>query len=133
MVTAQGRDSVEVEFVVPPQVRVGDPMALVLRVRNGGAQPLDLYLRGRTPTLDVIVSRPNGDTVWRRLEGEVIPAILGIRTLSPGGQLEVEARWDQRTQAGTAAAPGDYLAQGFLLTDGAPLDAGPVPFRVVAR
>lgn len=131
-VTRQARDDLELELALPPAVRAGVAVPITMRVRNRGADPRDLYLLGREPTLDVIITRANGDTVWQRLKGEVLPALLAVRTLAPGERLEVEARWDQRTQAGAAATPGAYVARGLLLTDGAPLAAGPTAFRIEA-
>jgi len=104
-----------------------------LRVSNRGARPLDLYLRGRTVTVDVVVTRAGGEVVWRRLEGEIIPAIVHLRTLAPGERLEVAAVWDQRTNLGIPAGPGEYAARGFLLVEGDPVPTPPAAFRVVAR
>lgn len=132
-VTQQGGDSLALELVVPPEVRAGEVVPLTMRVRNVSARPRDLYLRGRSPTLDVIITTPNGDTLWHRLRDEVIPAILGLRALGPGEELEIEARWDQRTEDGMAAAPGEYQARGVLLTDGDPLVTALVSFRIRAR
>lgn len=124
-------DSLALALIVPSQVRAGETVPIAMRVRNEGAQPRDLYLRGRTPTLDVLIMRASGDTVWRRLQDEVIPAILAVRTLGPGEELAIDVTWDQRLPGGAAAAPGDYLARGLLLTDDVPLTTAPVSFRVL--
>ena len=132
-VTDQRADSLVLELVVPAEVRVGHAFDITMRVRNLSARPRDLALQGRTPTLDVIVSRPNGDTVWQRLRDEVVPAVLALRTLGPGEVLTVEARWDQRTLDGTPAPPGEYLARGLLLTDDEPLATAQIAFRIQGR
>lgn len=121
------------ELVLPAEVRVGDAFDITMRVRNLGARPRDLALQGRTPTLDVIVSRPNGDTVWQRLRDEVVPAVLALRTLGPGEALTVEARWDQRNLDGTPAPPGEYLARGLLLTEDEPLATAQIAFLIQRR
>jgi hypothetical protein len=72
----------------------------------------DVYLRGRAITIDVEVTRADGAVVWRRLEGEMIPAIVHLRTLAPGERLEVETTWDQRATGGKAVEPGDCVAAG---------------------
>lgn len=126
-------DSLSLELVVPDQVRPGAVIRFTLRVRNQAHRPLDLYLRGRTPTMDVIVTGPGGEVVWRRLEDEIIPAIVQLRVLQPGQQLEVTAEWDQRTRAGSRVAPGPYAARGSLLTEGKPLDTPQARFEILAR
>jgi hypothetical protein len=131
-VTSLPADSLLLDLNVPPEVRAGEPLLVTMRVRNPASRAVDLALHGRSPTLDVIITRPNGDTVWHRLAGEVLPAILSLRTLAPGEQLEMSTRWDQRTPQGPAA-PGEYVVRGLLLTDGAPLATGPARFRILAR
>ena len=131
LVTGRGGDSLELSLAGPAEVPAGDRIHFTFRARNTASRPLGLYLLGRTPTLDVEVSRPTGDLVWRRLEGEVIPAILHVRTLAPGERLAAEADWDQRTRAGTPAGPGEYVARARLVLEDDSLSAPPMPFRIV--
>ena len=56
-----------------------------------------------------------------------------MRILGPGEGIEASASWDQRTDAGSAAEPGDYLAVGRLLVEDGALAAPPVPFRITTR
>ena len=122
-------DSLDVSLILPRSPRRGEPIPITFRARNRTARPLDLYLRGRTPTLDVLIARRRTQVVWRRLEGEIIPAILHLRTLAPGEALEVETSWDQRTKA-DLLEPGEYTAQGLLLAEGEPLESPVVGFQV---
>lgn len=92
-----------------------------LRAQNVTQRALDLYLRGRTTTFDVVIERAAGGVVWRRLEGEIIPAIVHLRPLAPGERLEVETTWDQRTNDGRPVGPGEYVVDGLLLVEGEPL------------
>jgi hypothetical protein len=103
-----------------------------LRVENAGEQPLDLYLRGRVLTFDIVVMSADGRPVWRRLANEVIPAILQLRVLAPGEMLEMRARWDQRDSRGTRVDVGAYQARAAVLTDADPLETEAVPLRIVA-
>jgi hypothetical protein len=119
------------ELVVPPRVRAGEPVTFILLVENRTSRALDLYLRGRTITFDVVVARASGEVAWQRLEDEVIPAILQLRTLAPSERIELEAVWDQRTRQGELLEPGEYAARGLLLVEGEPLETPAVPFRVV--
>ena len=116
-------DSMRVEIVVPPRVAVGAPVPITLRIANTAARPIELHLQGRTIVFDLTVRR-GAAVVWRRLEGESVPAILQIRMLAPGEVLELKETWDQQV------GPGEYNVSGEIPTDGAPLRAGPVPLTI---
>jgi hypothetical protein len=105
-----------------------------LIVHNAAGAPLTLYLGGRPVAVDLVVRRRDGTPVWRRLRGAVIPAILQVRELGPGGQLTFELAWDQTTDAGGPAGVGEYELQGFVMTDARePLATAPLPLRIVPR
>lgn len=124
-------DSLQLELLVPGRIRAGDAVRFTLRVRNPTPRKLDLYLQGRTATFDVVVTRAEGDTIWRRLEGEIIPAIVHLRALDPGEQFEVSGRWDQRGRDGRLVIPGRYIARALLLVEGAPLESPAVQIAIV--
>ena len=130
-VTAGPTDSLRFDIEVPPAARIGAPVPIALRIRNLGKTPRELYLAGRPTAFDVTVTRPDGSVVWRRLEGEAIPSILGIQVLAPGGMLEFKDTWDQHTRSGQQAGPGVYTVVGALLTDSpTPLKTGPASLRL---
>jgi hypothetical protein len=108
-------------------------VSITLRAENIGGRPLELYLRGRTIAFDVVVARADGEAVWRRLEGEVIPAILRLEVLTPGQVLELGAEWDQRTNGGAPVGAGSYEVRGLLLTDAEPWETPPATLRIVTR
>jgi len=118
--SASAQDSLRLTVRVPSEARVGRPVPVVLHVMNSGDRPLDLYLRGRTIAFDVVVTRDDGAVVWRRLEGEVIPAILQLKTLAPREVMELRAEWNQRTNRGRRVSPGRYAVRGVLLTETPP-------------
>jgi hypothetical protein len=122
--------TVRLDLDVPAEARVGSVVPITLRVRNLGDQPIDLYLRGRTITFDIIVRRDSGEVVWRRLENAIIPAILRIETLPAHGKLELRADWSLETTTGAPVTPGTYAVQGVLLTEDAELSTIPVSLRV---
>jgi hypothetical protein len=127
-----GADSVRLRLEVPARVRAGERVPIALRVENVAARPVELYLRGRTIAWDVVVARADGAVAWRRLEGEVIPAIVQLRALAPGEVLTLRGEWDQRTAGGAPAGPGRYVARGLLLTDRPEaLETPAVPLEVV--
>ncbi len=123
-------DSMRVELVVPRKVAVGQPVPMTLRIRNTKHQAITLYLQGRPVAFDLVVERPDGEVVWRRLEGAAVSAILGVRTLAPGEVLDLKESWKQETRMGTRVSPGEYSVSGSVLTDGEPIRAGPVPLRI---
>jgi hypothetical protein len=126
-------DSLALELVLPLRVRAGEPVTIRLLVQNRTQRALDLYLRGRTSTFDVVVARPGGAVAWRRLEDEIIPAIVHLRTLAPAERFEIMAVWNQRTRHGGPVEPGEYTARGLLLVEGDPLETPSVPFRIVEQ
>jgi hypothetical protein len=111
-------------------VRVGEPVSFVLRIENRAERTLDVYLRGRTITVDVVVAGEGGEVVWRRLEDEIIPAIALLRTLAPRERVEVGVVWDQRTRQGRQVQPGDYTARAFLLVEGGTLETAAASFQI---
>jgi Intracellular proteinase inhibitor len=131
--TTTPAESLRLETDVPAQVPVGDPVPILLRVTNVSGKPVELYLMGRSVTFDITVSGHDGATVWRRLDGQTLQAILQIRTLAPGEMLEVRHDWDQRAAGGNSVRPGKYVVQGALLTDGQPLRTPAAPLRLVGR
>ena len=123
-------DSLGLALEVPPRVRLGEPVPIELRLENLTGRALDLYLRGRTITFDVVIARPSGEVVWQRLHDEIIPAIVHLRTLAPGERLKLEAVWNQQTDQGRPVESGEYTAHGLLLVEGEPLKTPPVPLRI---
>jgi hypothetical protein len=133
VMTATPAESLRLETDVPSQVRAGEPVPITLRATNTGSRPLEMYLMGRSVTFDITVSRPSGAVVWRRLDGQTVPAILQFRILAPGETLELRHDWDQRATRGRIVSPGTYVVQGALLTDAQPLRTPAVSLRIVAR
>lgn len=123
-------DSVRFAVVAPRSVHLGEPVPVTLRVTNAGTRSVDLYLTGRTITFDIVVAHPDGRVVWRRLEGASAQQILQVKTLAPGETLELKDVWNQRTNAGAPATPGDYIVQGVLPTDARPLKTKPVRLQI---
>ena len=126
-------DSLRLQLVLPRRVGAGERVPITLRVQNRAQHAITLYLRGRTATFDVTIARPDGTVVWRRLENEIIPAILSVRTLVPREQLELKAVWDQRTSRRKPVAPGEYTARAVLLVEDNPPETPSVPFRIVEK
>lgn len=130
--TRDTADSLSIGLVVPPEVRRGDVVDVAFRMQNTGTRPIELYLRGRSITVDIVITRGQ-DTVWHRLADEAIPAIIQLRALAPGEVIEVYAPWNQQSGSGGRAAAGDYAVRGMLLTEGRALETAPVPLRIVDR
>lgn len=112
------QEGVVVAVEVPTSVAVGNPVPIKVRLSNTTSSPQDLYLRGREITFDIAVTDSAGDAVWRRLEGEVIQAIIQLRTLAPNETIELTHTWDQRSQRGERVPPGRYTLRANILTDG---------------
>lgn len=107
-------------------------MPITLRAKNTGTEPVDLYLRGREIAFDITVTSETGEIVWRRLESRIVPAILQVRTLSPGESLELREVWDQLSNAALPAGPGLYKVEGTVPTGSRPPTKTPAaPLRIV--
>lgn len=123
-----------VSLEAPRTAAAGTPVPITIRVKNETSAPLDLYLRGRDVTFDIIVADSTGDVVCRKLGGEVTQAILQLRTLAPGEVLEMSDTWDQRSRRGTPVPPGKYMVRGSILTDGrTTLESGPAVLEITSR
>ena len=129
---AAATDSMRFEIVLPDSVRAGEPVPVTLRLTNTGREELTIYLQGRPIAFDLTVRRLDGTIVWRRLEGEVVSAILAVRQLKPGASLEFEEVWRQVSNTGEAVPPGDYSVTGALPTDALePFQTAPASLRIV--
>jgi hypothetical protein len=126
-------DSVRLRVVVPDEVHSGTTVPIRLLLENTGTLPVELYLRGRTIAFDVIITNSNGATVWHRLAGKVIPAIVQLRELLPGEVIKLRTSWNQRDADGVAVTGGEYFVRGLLLTDAEPVESAPVHFGVASR
>ncbi len=117
-------DSLELKLELPREAESGSPIAAVLRVRNLTDRPIDLYLRGRTFTVDVIARRPDGDALWRRLEGEIIPAMIHHQRLVPARSIVIPIAWTW------TLGTGEYQLEALLLTEAEPLRSKRVFLRL---
>jgi hypothetical protein len=127
------QDSVAFRVHAPTSVHVGEPLPIELVLTNRTERPLTLYLQGRPLAFDITIRRDDGSVVWRRLEGQVVSAILAVRELAPAESLTFEAVWDGRRTGGGAVAPGRYHIVGSLRTDTPEgLTTSPAPLQVMA-
>jgi Intracellular proteinase inhibitor len=124
-------DSMRLEIVAPPEVPQGEPVPVSLRLTNTADRPITVYLQGRPTAFDIVVTNESGAVVWRRLEGQTITAILGIRTLHPNETITFDDVWPQRDARGRPVPPGTYSIIGLLPTDGPePLRSPPARVRI---
>lgn len=116
---------------LPETVLAGNAIPITLRIENKSAETVELYLHGREPVYDFVVSTIGGEVIWRRLEGEVVQAILRLELLEPGQILEFRDNWDQTDNAGETVPPGDYTVRGTVLSDGSQtLESAAVALRI---
>ena len=105
------------DVLLPGTVHVGDSVPITLRVTNTGSKPATLYSQGRPTAFDILVAKPDGKLVWRRLNHAVISAVLQVRELAPGEVVEFTGSWDQRQDDGQGVPAGEYRVTGILPTD----------------
>jgi hypothetical protein len=107
-------DSVRVKVTAPATARVGDSVAIELRVENVSARPVSLSLQGREIAFDLVVTTGDGRTVWSRLQNRTLQSILQLKTLEPGESFVLRDVW-------RANVEGNYLVSGVVPTDAEPL------------
>jgi hypothetical protein len=110
-------DDIDVALSVPRERPLGAPVKLELTLRNAGTRAASLTLGGLQVAFDFTVSTLDGRVVWSRLHGEVVPAILQIRSLAAGETLSFHDEWDQRDNAGRPVPPGSYAVAGSVAGD----------------
>ena len=101
----------------PARVRLGDSLAVVVRIANTGRAPATLYLRGRDITVDLEV-RNDAGVAWRKLENAVIPALLRLESLAPGQRIELTEHW-------TPTQRGSFTVVAMLLGERDPYVTAP--------
>jgi hypothetical protein len=121
----------QLEITMPAEVTQAEPVPVTLRLTNTSHQPITVYLTGRPTAFDIEVANENGNVVWRRLAGKTVPAILGVRTLTPGESLRFSESWGQRDQAGRQVPRGTYSVTGVLPTDAEPIRSRPARLRIL--
>jgi hypothetical protein len=90
---------------------------LVFTITNTARAAVTLQIMGRTPTADFRVFDLRGRAVWSWLRGQTMLGALRLFPLKGGKSLSFRQVWDQRTDSGDRASPGEYQAVGVLLTD----------------
>jgi intracellular proteinase inhibitor BsuPI len=126
-------DSVKFELSTPSEVKQGEPVPVTLRLTNASDSTVTVYLQGRPTAFDIEVADETGRLIWRRLEGQVVAAILAVRSLAPGESLVFEDSWPQRDQAGRQVPSGTYAVTGVLPTDAEPIRSRPAELRILSR
>jgi hypothetical protein len=106
-------DSVQVTLELPARARVGDIVAIELRVTNITNRPVELHLQGRDVVYDLMVSTNDG-LLWRRLQGRTVQSILQLKSLAPAEVMLLRDVWKPEQ-------PGDYTVRGEIPTDAEPL------------
>lgn len=126
-------DSLRVSLAVQETAMQDDTVLVTFRAENISTRTLTIYLLGRTPTLDIRVTNAEGVEVWRRLEGEVVPAVLRVETLQPGGAVIVSEPWNLRTKRGESIPPGRYSIHAELVLESGVLRSGEASLQVLPR
>jgi hypothetical protein len=87
--------------------RPGEPVEVVLRVRNAGSAPVPVtFASGQR--FDLVVRRPRGDEVWRWSHDKAFIQVFETVTLKPGDVLAYQVTWDQQDYQGRRVDSGSY-------------------------
>jgi hypothetical protein len=112
------REPFALQLNVPSEVQSRQPVPLRITLQNTGSGPVKFGLGDAENTFDIVVRRPDGTEVWRRLRGRVIVLVSHWRLLASGDRLSFEDTWNQRDNQGHPVQAGIYCVQGTLLTSG---------------
>jgi hypothetical protein len=108
----------------------GEPVALVLTVRNPGDQPWRLPLSS-SQSHDFAIGAPDGRELWRWSAGRRFAQQLGELALGPGEERLFRATWTPEHVG--SPLPGRYRAAGWLGGGRARGPGAEFEFRVSAR
>lgn len=118
-------DTLRFTVALAASVRRGEAVLITLRLANTSDRRVTLYLTGRTISFDVVVTGPDSQVVWRRLDHVTTQQIVHVKALAPGEALEFHARWRADAPAGT------YTVIGVIPTDREPFRTTPAPLRIL--
>jgi hypothetical protein len=90
---------------------------LLFAVSNPGKIPVTLYLMGRAPTADFLVTDSRGGAVWSLRHGQTLMVSLQVYPLGAGKSLSFRHVWNQHSNSRMPVPAGNYLVRGMLLTD----------------
>jgi hypothetical protein len=107
-----------IELLLPSAASLGDTVKIVLRLRNDGPKAITLQLPGRPVAFDVVISRAEGQRVWRRLNHGAVSSALMLLNLPPRGFKDFVLLWPQVDGTGNRVAPGRYRVTGILPIEG---------------
>lgn len=108
--------ALRVQVVVPEYAAQGTAISIKLVVNNASSATIRVSQKGCPPDFDVVITRVEGSTIWRRLPSNVVLCDAAMEyPLSPGQSREVGAvSWEQRDSHGRPVGPGRYTVQGFF-------------------
>ena len=113
MMDEPARPTITATLDAPAEARRGESISLTLTAENSGAKRVDLFLTGRSPTLEAVLSTHDGREIAHLLEGVMVPAILSYRSLSPGESMTLSGVM----VLGADITAGSYLLTASILTD----------------
>ena len=114
-------------------MRAGRVIPITLRLVNNSDQTVHVQLTGRSMTFDVVIRDAAGRDVFRLLRDRNGAVFLRRERFEAGESRELLYRWDQQTDDGRAARPGNYTIEASLPTEGEPIRSAPVPLRILPR
>lgn len=95
-----------------PQAREQGEVPLRLVIQNTGTRPVTLnFNSGQQFDFEVI---QNGAVIWNWAKDRSFPQSLSAITLKPGERIAFQTTWNQMTNTGRFARPGEYSVRGYV-------------------
>jgi len=127
------QDNLELTLEVEEQAYwVGQPVRLILAVKNVGAEPKTLrFSSGQR--YDFVVALA-GREVWRWSKGKLFTQALTSITLAPGETIRFRETWRQEDDLDRKVQPGEYTVTAILTTMNGPRPTvGPVTVTIRSK
>lgn len=117
--TARGSGPWRLAVRAPDSARRGEPVPLVLVLRNVGSRAVDPQVGG-PPAADFVVTRPGSpDEVWSALHrAQILSAVLRKGVIGSGDSLRINGQWDQVDNDRRPVPRGVYCIRGYLREHG---------------
>ena len=99
-------DCIDVSLQSPETIQVGEGFTASLKITNTCSQAIEVKYGAGS---DLLITKPDGETIWQRYQGGPIITILYVMPLASGESFEgATFTWDGRDSKNKRLSEGDY-------------------------
>jgi hypothetical protein len=111
-----------------PRYQFGEHIAFTLTISNTGANPVVVGIPTAGLESDIIVRSSTGVRIWTWSSRRLFFPVTRVLTLMPDQVSTYTRTWDQKTDQGEMATPGEYTVTGLF--GDPPVESSPVTFII---